>query len=148
MRCRSLECKGSPGARLLKRVDAGAKLVLQAGHEVACGRDDLVRVHVGSSWRDSSECAHLVRVEVSDRRTVSGVQVRKHLVPQVDQFTRPERGEIASQELKKPEDALAVRGLGGRRRRGPWRGSYRSLAGGLQGHGSSTRNGKQPFYSF
>jgi hypothetical protein len=118
MRCRSLKCKGLPGARLLKRDDAGLKLVLQAGHEIANGRDDLVRVHVGSSWRDWSECAQLVRVEVSDRRTVSGVQVRKYLVPQVDQFTRPDRGDIASQEFKEPEDALAVRGLRGRRRRG------------------------------
>jgi hypothetical protein len=75
MWCRLLAREWLPGACLLQRVDAGSKLVLQAGHEVAGGRDDLLRIHVSSWWRDRSEGAQLVGVEDRERRKVRAVQV-------------------------------------------------------------------------
>jgi hypothetical protein len=78
---RSLTRKRLPGA-CLQPVDAGSKLVLQVGHEAARGRDDLLRSHVRSSWRDRTMCAQLIVVEDREGGELRVVEVREYIVPQ------------------------------------------------------------------
>jgi hypothetical protein len=53
---------------------------LQVGHEAARRRDDLLRSHARSSWRDRTKCAQLIGIEDGQRRQVRVVQVREQIV--------------------------------------------------------------------
>jgi hypothetical protein len=78
----------------LQRGDTAPKLGLQFRHEGTGGGNHLLRIHVRSSWRDRPKCPQLAGIEDRDRRKVPEVEVREHIVPQIQQFARPQRRDV------------------------------------------------------